>query len=63
LVIFKVGSAGKSGNSSFSFGMEVSGIVMKRSNFQLFFNDKSGSKKELVQVSQKEVKKMLESSD
>jgi len=36
---------------------------MKRSNFQLFFNDKSGSKKELVQVSQKEVKKMLESSD
>jgi hypothetical protein len=30
-----VASAGKAGNSSFSFAMEISGVVLKRSNFQV----------------------------
>jgi hypothetical protein len=45
-----VASAGKAGNSSFSFAMEISGVVLKRSNFQLFFKDKDGRKTDLVQV-------------
>ena len=49
-VFFKVASAGKAGNSSFSFAMEISGVVLKRSNFQLFFQDKEGRKTDLVQV-------------
>ena len=43
-------SAGKAGNVSFSFGMEISGIVLKRSNFEMFFQDKDGAKTELVEV-------------
>jgi hypothetical protein len=45
-----VASAGKAGNSSFSFAMEISGVVLKRSNFQLYFDDKDNKRTDLVEV-------------